>query len=322
MDLTEEKLWVEKYRPTTIDDVILPKKLKKTFKSFIKEGDIPNLVLFSSSGGTGKTTTAKAICNDLNYDVMFINTSLEGNIDTLRSKMTAFVSSVSFTGNRKCIILDESDGANVTSFQPALRAFIERFSKNCRFIFTCNYVNKLLPQLLSRCTVIDFNCQEKADKKEMMMATLKRLFFILKKEGVKFNQQSVLNLLTEHYPDIRRCINELQRYSVGGVIDDGILVNAEKDNYDKLVQGLKARSFKDVREWVGKNQDISPEKIFRYFFDNGNKFMKPESIPQMILTTADYQYKAAFVVDQQINLTAYLTELMARCEFSVEEGIG
>ena len=315
MDLNDEKLWVEKYRPRHIKDVILPKKLKETFLDFIKQGDIPNLVLQSASGGTGKTTTARAICNDLNYDVLFINASLEGNIDTLRNKMTAFVSSVSLTGKRKCIILDESDGLNPQSVMPALRAFIEKYSKNCRFIFTCNYVNKLLPQLLSRCTVIDFNAPTQKEKTEIVVAVALKLFHILESEKIKFNKTVVGNFFREYYPDIRRCINELQRYSVSGVIDEGIFINAEHDNYKKLVESLKNRSFSEVREWVGMNQDIAPEKIFRWFFDNGNKFMKPESVPQMILTTADYQYKAAFVVDQQINLTAYLTELMAQCEF-------
>lgn len=316
MDLNEEKLWVEKYRPKTIRDVILPKKLKETFLEFVKQGDIPNLVLQSASGGTGKTTTARAVCNDLDYDVLFINASLEGNIDTLRNKMTAFVSSVSLTGKRKCIILDESDGLNPQSVMPALRAFIERYSKNCRFIFTCNYVNKLLPQLLSRCTVIDFNAQSKEEKKEIMLGVLKRLFFILKSEKIEYDEKAVFNLLKEYYPDVRRCINELQRYSASGRIDEGVLINAEHDNYKKLIEGLKSRSFKDIREWVALNQEIAPEKIFRWFYDNGAKFLAPNSVPQMILTTAEYQYKAAFVVDQQINLTAYLTELMAQCEFS------
>lgn len=315
MDLNDEKLWVEKYRPRHIKDVILPKKLKETFLDFVKQGDIPNLVLQSASGGTGKTTTARAICNDLNYDVLFINASLEGNIDTLRNKMTAFVSSVSLTGKRKCIILDESDGLNPQSVMPALRAFIEKYSKNCRFIFTCNYVNKLLPQLLSRCTVIDFNAQTQKEKKEIVMAVALKLFHILESEKIQFNKTVVGTFFKEYYPDVRRCINELQRYSASGVIDEGIFINAEHDNYKKLVESLKNRSFSEVREWVGMNQEIAPEKIFRWFFDNGNKFMKPESVPQMILTTADYQYKAAFVVDQQINLTAYLTELMAQCEF-------
>lgn len=315
MDLSEEKLWVEKYRPQTVKDVILPTALKATFEDFVKQGDIPNLVLCSASGGTGKTTAARAVCNDLNYDVLMINASLEGNIDLLRNKLTTFVTSVSFTGNRKCVILDEADGLNPQSTQPALRAFIEKFSKNCRFIFTCNYVNKLLPQLLSRCTVIDFNTTKKEEKKEIMLGVLKRLYYILKTENVEYDEKAVFNLLATHYPDIRRCINELQRYSSSGKIDSGILINVEHDNYSKLVLAIKNRDFKLVREWVAKNQDIAPEKLFRYFFDNGSKFLKAESVPQMILTTADYQYKSAFVVDQQINTSAYLTEIMARCEF-------
>ena len=312
-DLTEEKLWVEKYRPRSIKDVILPDDLKRTFEEFVTKGDIPNLVLQSSSGGTGKTTVSRAICNDLHYDVLFINASLEANIDTLRSKMTSFVTSVSFTGNRKCIILDESDGLNQL-VQNALRAFIEKFSKNCRFIFTCNYVNKLLPQLLSRCTVIDFNFK-KEQRKEVLQNVLKRLFFILHSENIEYDEKAVFKLLMAHEPDIRRCINELQRYSVVGKIDEGILVSADHDNYSKVAQFVAHKDFKSMREWVGTNPDVPPEKLFKYFFENGNKFIEAMSIPQMVITTAEYQYKSAFAVDQQINTTAYLTELMLKCKF-------
>lgn len=311
-----EKLWMEKYRPSTIDDVILPKDIKDVFKGFVTNNEMPNLILCSRKGGTGKTSTAKALCNDLGYDALVINASLEGNIDLLRNKLTTFVTSVSLTGNKKCVILDESDYLNSNSTQPALRNFMESFSKNCRFILTCNFVNRLLDPIQSRCTVIDFDAKMSHDvKKDLMAQALRRLIFILKNEHIEFDPKAVTTLLINHFPDIRRCINELQRYSSTGKIDSGILINMEHDNYSKLVQYLRDRKFNEMRDWVAANSDISDEKLFAWFYDNATTIMEPQSIPQLVLTTADYQYKAAFVADKQINIAAYLTELMSNCVF-------
>ena len=262
---------------------------------------------------THNTTVAKAITKQLGYETMFINASLENGIDVLRNKITQFASSISLMGNKKCVILDESDYANPQSLQPALRGFIEQFSGNVRFIFTCNYVNRIIPAIHSRCTVIDFNPKQN-EKNDLIEQTLKRVFHILQCENVKFDPKVVAKLVVNHFPDIRRCVNELQRYSATGMIDEGIFVNIDHDNYNNLVQFIKNRDFKNMRQWLGNNKDVSPEKLFNYFYTNGSKFIEDSSIPQMVLTTAEYQYKSAFVVDQEINNCAYLTEIMLNCE--------
>ena len=306
-------LWVEKYRPNTIQECILPVKIKESLQGFADRKELPNLIL-AGSAGTGKTTSARALCRELNCDVLFINASLENGIDVLRNKITQFASSVSLTGNRKVVILDEGDYTNASSFQPALRGFIERFYDNVRFIITCNYLSKILPPIQSRCTVINFDIPSE-EKQTLFKETLSRLFYILKQEDIKFDPKSVCKLLLNYYPDIRRCINELQRYSVSGCIDEDILTNITKDNYTKLVESLKNKNFKDMRSWVANNKDIPPETLFSYFYENGSTFMEPSSLPQMIITTAEYQYKSAFVADQEINLAAYLIELMVNCSF-------
>lgn len=313
-----ETLWVEKYRPHNLDECILPKRTKEVFKGFIEKKEIPNLLLHSRCAGLGKTSMARILAEELGYEVLFINASLENGIDVLRNKIANFASTVSFFSTKKCVILDEADALNPNSIQPALRGFIEQFSQSVRFIFTCNYVNKILPPIVSRCTVIDFNPPSN-EKKELLKQSLERLEYILQNENVKYDRKTVAKMLLSHYPDMRRTINELQRYSAGGEIDDGIMVNMNHDNFSNLVKFLREKNFKDMRLWVANNKDIEPEKIFSFFFENASKFMKPESIPQLIIMTDRYQYMGAFVVDQEINITAYLTEVMANCEFTRPE---
>lgn len=309
-----EKLWVEKYRPRTIQDCILPKKNREILMGYLEKGDIPNLILCSTQAGSGKTSVARAIAEQLGFETLFINASLENGIDTLRNKITQFASTISLSGVTKCVILDESDYLNSSSFQPALRGFMEEFSQNVRFILTCNYVNKLLPPILSRCTVLNFEIPP-SEKQALMVQSLKRLLEILKNENIQFDPKVVSALLKTHYPDFRRTLNELQSYSVGGVIDIGVLVATNKDNFSQLVQHLKDKNFKEMRLWVANNSEIDPQKIFRFMFDHAIDFLYPDSVPQLILSTAEYQYKSGFVADQEINTTAYFTEIMLNCVF-------
>tara|TARA_Y100000766_G_scaffold284454_1_gene303012 strand:+ start:728 stop:1666 length:939 start_codon:yes stop_codon:yes gene_type:complete len=305
-------LWVEKYRPSRIEDCILPEQVKEQFTQFISKGEVPNLLL-SGSAGTGKTTIARALCNELGCDYIVINGSDEGRqIDTLRTKIKQFASAVSFEGKTKVVILDEADYMNRESVQPALRAFIETFSENCRFIFTCNYANRLIEPLHSRTTVIDFKLAP-SDKPVLASKFLKRMEYILGTEGVDFSQRVLAELLNKHFPDYRRVINELQRYSVGGKIDEGILSNFQEINAKALVESLREKDWKKMRQWIANNVDTDPQAIFRQIYD----ILLPEvkGIPHLVLLIADYQYKAAFVADQEINLTACLTEIMANVEF-------
>ena len=305
-------LWVEKYRPTRIEDCILPEEVKKQFQQFIAKGEVPNLLL-SGSAGTGKTTIARALCNELGCDYIVINGSDEGRqIDTLRTKIKQFASAVSFEGKTKVVILDEADYMNRDSVQPALRAFIETFSENCRFIFTCNYSNRLIEPLHSRTTVIDFKLAP-SDKPVLASKFLKRMEYILNNEGVDYNQRVLAELLNKYFPDYRRVINELQRYSVGGSIDEGILSNFQEINAKALVESLREKDWKKMRQWIANNIDTDPQHVFRQIYD----ILLPEvkGIPHLVLLIADYQYKAAFVADQEINLTACLTEIMANVEF-------
>tara|TARA_Y100000361_G_scaffold122765_1_gene115132 strand:- start:276 stop:1214 length:939 start_codon:yes stop_codon:yes gene_type:complete len=305
-------LWVEKYRPSRIEDCILPEQVKEQFQQFISKGEVPNLLL-SGSAGTGKTTIARALCNELGCDYIVINGSDEGRqIDTLRTKIKQFASAVSFEGKTKVVILDEADYMNRDSVQPALRAFIETFSENCRFIFTCNYANRLIEPLHSRTTVIDFKLAP-SDKPVLASKFLKRMEYILGTEGVDFSQRVLAELLNKHFPDYRRVINELQRYSVGGKIDEGILSNFQEINAKALVESLREKDWKKMRQWIANNVDTDPQAIFRQIYD----ILLPEvkGIPHLVLLIADYQYKAAFVADQEINLTACLTEIMANVEF-------
>ena len=305
-------LWVEKYRPSRIEDCILPEQVKEQFQQFISKGEVPNLLL-SGSAGTGKTTIARALCNELGCDYIVINGSDEGRqIDTLRTKIKQFASAVSFEGKTKVVILDEADYMNRDSVQPALRAFIETFSENCRFIFTCNYANRLIEPLHSRTTVIDFKLAP-SDKPVLASKFLKRMEYILGTEGVDFSQRVLAELLNKHFPDYRRVINELQRYSVGGKIDEGILSNFQEINAKALVESLREKDWKKMRQWIANNIDTDPQHVFRQIYD----ILLPEvkGIPHLVLLIADYQYKAAFVADQEINLTACLTEIMANVEF-------
>ena len=303
-------LWVEKYRPKTIAETILPEKLKSVFEQIVASGELPNM-LFTGTAGTGKTTVAKALCNQLNLDYILINGSEEGNIDTLRGKIKQFASSVSLQGGYKVIILDEADYLNPQSTQPALRGFIEEFSKNCRFILTCNFKNRIIQPLHSRCGVYEFNTSKK-DLAALCMQFLDRVCMILDESQVKYQKGDLANLITKHAPDWRRVLNELQRMSVAG----SIIVSTDKtDSYDVLFQCLKAKDFKKMRQWVVNNIDTDASAIFRGLYDKMIDHLKPQGVPQMVLILADYQYKHAFVADHELNVVACLTEIMANVEF-------
>ena len=311
-----ENLWVEKYRPRKIEDCILTNELKETFKQFINQKELPNLLL-SGTAGTGKTTVARALCEELGVDYIIINGSDEGRqIDTLRHKIKNFASTVSLTetASHKVVILDEADYMNPESVQPALRNFIETFYKNCRFIFTCNFKHKLLPALHSRCTVIDFAITD-GDKNKSYSDFHKRLQYILNEEKIEFDPKVLAELIQKYYPDFRRTINELQRYSVRGKIDSGVLFNLTEADTKKLIAILKDKRFNDMRKWVIQNLDKEPSSLFSTVYEILYKYLEPQSIPQAVLVIAGYQYKAAFVADQEINMVACLTEVMANCKF-------
>jgi len=309
-------LWVEKYRPKKISDCILTEELKNTFTEFLNKKEIPNLLL-SGTAGTGKTTVARALCEELGCDYIVINGSDEGrHIDTLRNQIKNFASSVSLdeTNNHKVVIIDEADYMNADSVQPALRNFIETFYKNCRFIFTCNFKNKIIPALHSRCTVIDFRITN-GQRIKTATAFMDRLIEILKQEQIEFDKKVLAELIQRFYPDFRRTINELQRYSVRGKIDSGILISLSEINNKELISLLKEKRFGDMRKWVVQNLDKDSSTLFRSVYDILYTSLDPKSIPQAVLVIADYQYKAAFVADPEINLVACLTEIMAQCKF-------
>lgn len=306
-------LWCEKYRPQTIDECVLPESLKTTFKEYIAQGELPNF-LFTGTAGVGKTTVAKALCNEIGAEYLMINGSEESGIDTLRTKIKGFASTVSLTDSKKVVILDEADYLNPNSTQPALRGFIEEFSNNCRFIFTCNFKNKIIQPLHSRCAVIEFKI-DNSEKPKVAGAFYKRIVDILKTEQIEFDQKVVAELVTKHFPDFRRVLNELQRYSVSGKIDSGILVNLSEESFKDLVKFMKEKNFPEVRKWVAKNSDADSVSLFRQIYDSSNTMMEPSSIPQLVLTLAEYQYKAAFVADHELNIMAALTEIMAQCKF-------
>ena len=314
MEVRDEMfLWVEKYRPQKIDDCVLPEALKKTFKEYIIKGELPNFLLCGTAG-TGKTTVAKALCNEIGAEYMFINGSEESGIDVLRTKIKSFASSVSLTDAKKVVILDEADYLNPNSTQPALRAFIEEFSNNCRFILTCNFKNRIIEPLHSRCAVIEFKI-DNAEKKNMLEGFFKRTRQILQQENIEFDPQVVAEMLTKYFPDFRRILNELQRYSVSGKIDTGILVNVSEESYKSLIKFMKEKDFTEVRKWVGKNSDTDSVSLFRQLYDSASTIMEPVSVPQLILILAEYQYKAAFVADHELNTMAAMTEIMANCKF-------
>ena len=310
----DQFLWVEKYRPQKIDDCVLPQALKDTFKQYITQGELPSF-LFSGTAGVGKTTVAKALCNEIGAEYILVNGSDEGrSIDVLRTTIKGFASTVSLTDAKKVVIVDEADYMNAQSVQPALRSFIEEFSGNCRFIFTCNFKNRIIEPLHSRCAVIEFKIDSK-DKQEIAATFFKRAVQILKQEDVEFDPKVVAELITKHFPDYRRILNELQRYSVSGKIDSGILLNMSEESFKDLVKLLKDKNFTEVRKWVAKQTDADTTSLFRELYDTASANMDPNSIPQLVLTLADYQYKAAFVADHELNIMAALTEVMANCKF-------
>jgi len=307
-------LWVEQYRPPSIKECILPERLKSVFQAFVDKNQVPNLLL-SGGPGVGKTTVARALLNELDLDYIIINGSMKGNIDTLRTEISQFASTVSFTGGRKYVILDEADYLNPQSTQPALRNFMEEFSNNCGFILTCNFKNRIIEPLHSRCSVVDFTMTNK-EKAGLASQFMKRVENILKMKGVEFDQKVIAELIMKHMPDWRRVLNELQRYSVTGKIDVGILTTLSDESFDSLVSMMKNQDFTGIRKWVVDNADIESSTLFRKLYDYANKKMKPMSIAQMVLILAKYQYQAAFVVDHEINNVACLLEIMTDCEWS------
>ena len=307
-------LWVEKYRPTKIEGCILPDEIKTTFQSIVDSGEIPNLLL-TGSPGIGKTTVAKALCNQLDCDWLMINGSDEGRmIDTLRTTVVNYASTVSLSGGKKVIIIDEADYMNKDSVQPALRGVIEEFSKNCRFIFTCNFKNRIIPALHSRCSVVDFRIS-KDDKPALGMEMLTNVKRILNKEGVEYEESVLVQLVLKYFPDFRRVINELQKYSLNGIIDENILKQSSDENFNELFVALKGKDFSGMRKWVAQNIDNDHVRLYRQIYDTLNNRFEKKSIPQAVLTIADYSYKAAFVADQEVNMVACLTEIMMDCEF-------
>lgn len=310
----EEFLWVEKYRPKKISDCVLPEDLKNTFQEFVTKGNVPNLLL-SGGPGVGKTTVAKAMLEELNSDYIVINGSMNGNIDTLRNEIQQFASTVSFTGGRKYVILDEADYLNPNSTQPALRNFMEEFSNNCGFILTCNFKNRIIEPLHSRCSVVEFLIQ-KNDKAIICKHFFERVRSILNIQNIEYDKKVVAELIMRYFPDWRRLINELQRYSVTGKIDSGILSNKGDESIKELIGHLKGKSFTEMRKWVANNSDIDTTALFRKLYDSAAVVMKSQSIPQLVILLSDYQHKAAFVADAEINIVACLTEVMTDCEFN------
>jgi DNA polymerase III delta prime subunit len=310
----DQFVWVEKYRPKTVQECILPKDLLDTFQNFVNNKNIPNLLLCGGAG-VGKTTIAKAMLEEIGCDYMMINGSLEGrNIDILRTTIKDFASSMSFVGGRKYIIMDEADYINASSTQPALRNFIEEYSSNCGFVFTCNYKNKIIEPLKSRCSVIDFNIPSE-NKPEIALKFMKRVCNILDAENIIYDKKVVAELINKHFPDWRRVLNELQRYSSNGTIDTGIFVNLEESNLKALVKMLKEKNFKEMRGWVADNIHNDAVGIYRALYDNAYQYVKPSDIPNLVIIIGDYMYKSAFVADQEINMVAALTQIMMDVEF-------
>lgn len=311
--IRDEFLWCEKYRPRILNDAILPAEIKSTFQEFVVKGNVPNLIL-SGGPGIGKTTVARAVLEELNCDYIVINGSMNGNIDTLRNEIMQFASSVSFQGGRKYVILDEADYLNSNSTQPALRNFMEEYSSNCGFILTCNFKNRIIQPLHSRCSVVDFTIQNK-DKPNLAAQFFKRVCSILEMESVEYDSKVVATMVQKHFPDWRRVINELQRYSATGKIDTGILSSLQNVSLSELIEFMKNKNFSNVRKWVAENIDNDAVALYRKIYDLSNEYYKPSSIPQLALILADYQYKAAFAADQELNMAACLAEVMVNCEF-------
>ena len=310
----ENFLWVEKYRPKTIEECVLPMSLKSTFSDMVAKGEPQNL-LFSGSAGVGKTTVAKALCNEMGSDWILINCSEEGNIDTLRTKIRQFASTVSLSGDvKKVVILDEFDYSNANSIQPALRGAIEEFANNCRFILTCNYKSRIIEPIHSRCTCIDFVLPT-SEKPQIAAKMMERCIFILNSEGIKFDKKVLGQLITKHFPDMRRILNELQRYSVSGTIDVGILTSVTDSEIKNLVTSLRNKDFAGVRRWAALNAETSPQEVYRKIYDALGEVLENQSIPEAILILAEAQYRSAFVADQEINMVACLVQLMMSCAF-------
>ena len=308
----EHLLWTEKYRPQTVEDCILPDRLKKPFQEYVNQKTIPNLLL-SGGAGVGKTTVAKAMCNEVGCDFMVINGSDESGIDTFRTKIKNYASSMSLSGGRKVIIIDEADYLNPNSTQPALRNAIEEFASNCSFIFTCNYKNRIIEPLHSRCAVIDFGLKN-GEKAKMAAAFFKRIQTILQSEKIDADDAVLAELVKKHFPDFRRVLNELQRYSQFGKIDTGILSQIADISIGELTKHISTKDFGSIRKWVATHE-MDSSALYRKIYDALYDILKPQSIPQAVVILADYQYKAAFVADQEINTVACLTELMVSCEF-------
>ena len=309
----ENFLWVEEYRPKDVGSCVLPKNLKDTFTEFVESDNIPNLIL-SGGPGVGKTTIAKAMLDQIGATYMMINGSEESGIDVLRTKIKNFASTVSLEGGRKYLILDEADYLNPQSTQPALRGFMEEFHKNCGFILTCNYKNRLIEPLHSRCSVVEFSIP-KSEKQNLSSEFMKRLISILDTEEIKYDKRVVAEVIKTHFPDWRRTLNELQRYSVSGTIDAGILVNLSDVNIEELMHCMKNKEFTNVRKWVVDNLDNDPVHLLRSIYDNLYEHVDGSTIPHCVVVLGEYQYKSAFVADQEINIMACLTEIMGRAKF-------
>lgn len=314
MEKDKNPLWVERYRPTKIEDVILPKNLEETFKSIVEGGTIPNMIL-NGPAGTGKTTVAKAICAELDSDYIFINGSDERNIDTLRNKIRQFASTVSFGDGVKVVIIDEADYLNPQSTQPAMRGFIEEFSDNCRFIMTCNNKSKIIKPLHSRCTVLDYTIPRK-ELPNMAARFFERCKKILDAEGIEYSDKVLVSLIQDMAPDWRQVLQSLQSYSLSGKIDSGILAQLDESTFNELVTALKAKNFRDMRKWVATHMDLEPTVIFRKLYDCMSEKVSPKSIPNLVLILGEWQYKSAHVMDQEINTVACMTEIMAEVEWN------
>ena len=309
----DQFLWVEKYRPKKVSECILPDRLKGKFQGFVDEKNIPNLILVGSAG-CGKTTVARAMIREIGADELFLNGSNDRNIDTLRNELTQFASSVSLAGGRKYVILDEADYLNPQSTQPALRGFMEQYAKNCGFILTCNFPHKLVEPLHSRCSVVDFKLTA-SEKTAMARQMHKRLIKILEENGVKVDHSVLAELIIKFVPDWRRCLNELQRYSVNGVVDSGILINIGDAAFAELIEFLKNKRFTEVRKWLKQHSDMDTASLYRMFYDNAKDFLDPSSIPELILILGEHQHYAAFVADHEINNAACFAKIMGQCLF-------
>lgn len=309
----EEFLWVERYRPKLVRDTILPAELKSTFQQFVDQENIPNLIL-AGGPGIGKTTIARAMLEELGCDYIVINGSMNGNIDTLRNDILEFASSMSMGGGRKYVILDEADYLNANSTQPALRNFMEEFSKNCGFILTCNFAQRIIEPLHSRCSVIEFNLPKK-QLPTLASEMMQKAILILEENGIQYENAAVAEVVRKYLPDWRRVLNELQRYSATGRIDSGILANTTAESVNQLVEAMKDKNFSQVRKWVGQHSDTDSVTLYRQFYDNASQYFKSASIPQLVLILAKYQHQAAFVADHEINNAACMLEIMIDCEF-------